>query len=274
MMIDSHHHFWRYTPEEFGWIDDSMASIRRDFLPPDLEEAILGTGIDGVISVQARTTLEETHWLLSLAARHDLIKAVVGWAPLASPGLGDILETLTASPKLRGLREVCQGQPRGFLLRPDFLDGVGELSRHGLVYDLLIYSSQLEEAIEFVDRFPSQVFVLDHIAKPRIAESLTEPWARLIAELAKRPHVYCKLSGMVTEADASWSKEKLRPYFETVLEAFGPSRLMYGSDWPVCLTRCSYEHWHATVTSLLSALSPDEKADIFGRTAARAYALS
>jgi L-fuconolactonase len=269
--IDAHHHFWRYTPEEFGWIDDSMATIRRDFLPPDLEQAILATGIDGVVSVQARTSLEETDWLLSLAARHELIRGVVGWAPLSSSGVGQLLETLVASPKLRGLREVCQGQPRGFLLRPDFLAGVGQLSRLGLAYDLLIFESQLEEAIEFVDRFPSQVFVLDHVAKPRIAKGLIEPWSRQIAELAKRPQVYCKLSGMVTEADSSWSEEKLRPYFETVLEAFGPGRLMYGSDWPVCLARCTYQRWHNTVTSLISDLSSDEKADILGRTAVRAY---
>ncbi len=283
MVIDSHHHFWRYTVEEFGWLDDSMAKIRRDFLPEDLRAEIRGAGVDGVISVQARQTLEETRWLLGLAEKNDFIKGVVGWVPLQFPTfatssqfptVGKILDEISNHWKLRGVRHVCQGEPDGFMLGDAFNEGVGLLAEYMLVYDILIFERQLREATQFVDRHPGQRFVLDHIAKPRIKENSLDPWRANIRELARRPNVYCKISGMVTEADFNlWSPTQLAPYFETVLEVFGPQRLMLGSDWPVCLVACDYARWIGVVKSWIARLSASEQARILGGTAAEAYGL-
>lgn len=275
MKIDAHHHFWTYNTEEFGWIDDGMARIRRDFLPADLLGEIQNAGVDGVISVQARQSLAETDWLLAMAGAHDWIKGVVGWVPLASPGVEQDLARLSRQPKLKSVRHVVQGEPdERFLARPDFNRGVSLLKSFGLAYDILIFEHQLPAAIDFVDRHPDQVFVLDHIAKPRIRDRGTTAWHSLIGELARRPRVYCKLSGLVTEADpATWTPAQLRPYAERVLEAFGPSRLMFGSDWPVCLVACGYQQWLDTVTDFISTLSQNEQARIWGGTAADAYRL-
>lgn len=273
--IDSHHHFWRYRADEFGWIDDSMDCIRRDFLPDDLEACLRETGMDGVLTVQARQTLEETRWLLDLAEKHDFIKGVVGWIPLTATDLGGILEELGRSDKLRAVREICQGQPPGFMLRSEFLAGIELLAGFGLVYDILIQERQLEETIRLVDHFPGQTFVLDHAAKPRIRDAVISDWARNMDALSRRTNVFCKISGLVTEADREgWTTAHLRPYFEVLLETFGPDRLMFGSDWPVCLAACGYGRWHATVEQLATSLSPDETADIFGNTALRAYRIS
>ena len=273
--IDSHHHFWRYTVEDYGWIDDAMRIIRRDFLPADLEREIRAAGIDGVITVQARQSLEETRWLIELAGAHDFIRGVVGWVSLIDAGVGDILAPLAANPKLRAVRHVLQGEADDrYMMRPDFNRGIAALRPLGLVYDLLIFERHLPTAIEFVDRHPGQVFVLDHIAKPRIKDNLIEPWAQNIRELARRPNVYCKVSGMVTEADYTrWTEAQLRPYFDTVLAAFGPARLMFGTDWPVCLVAASYARWHALVRGWTATLTAAEQARIFGGTAVVAYGL-
>jgi L-fuconolactonase len=265
MNIDAHHHFWRYNADEYGWIDEAMSAIRRDFLPVDLQPAMAAADIQGAISVQARQSLEETWWLLSLAERHPFIRGVVGWLPLASPAL-----QIPDHPMLKGVRHVVQAELPGFLDAPDFNRGVIRLAERALVYDLLILEHQLPETIRFVDRHPRQTFVLDHIAKPRIRRGRIEPWRTNVRELARRENVFCKLSGMVTEADyRRWTPADLEPYFDVVMEAFGPSGLMFGSDWPVCLVACEYGRWADLVRRLTGA----EQAAIRGRTAAQVYRL-
>src|ERR1051325_7389573 len=196
MKIDAHHHFWKYTPAEYGWIDDAMKIIRRDFLPEHLRCEIVNAGIDGVVSVQARQSLEETRWLLSLAAQHDFIKGVVGWVPLVDASLREHLAEFSTSKKFRAVRHVLQGEPdERYMLRDDFNRGITALREFGLVYDILIFERQLPRTIEFVDRHPNQVFVLDHVAKPRIKDNALVPWRTNLRELARRPNVFCKVSG-------------------------------------------------------------------------------
>lgn len=272
MRIDAHHHFWKYDPVEYDWIDDRMAAIRKDFGPAELHVAAREAGIDGVVSVQARQSVEETRWLLELAGGDDLIRGVVGWVPLASPRVAEALEGFAANRKLRGVRHVLQGEADDFFSRDDFNRGIRELKPHGLAYDILVVERQLPLAIELVDRHPQQLFVLDHIAKPRIRAQEMSPWRESIRSLARREHVYCKLSGMVTEADYEhWTVEQLRPYVEVVLEAFGPLRVMAGSDWPVCLVACGYARWWDVVQGFIAALSPAEQHAILGDVAAQAY---
>ncbi len=274
-MIDSHHHFWRYNADDFGWLNDAMRDIRRDFLPADLEKTIRAAGVDSVVTVQARQSLEETRWLLDLAAENSFIRGVVGWVPLVAPDLEKILDEFSARPKLRAVRHVLQNLPDDrHMLGADFTRGIKALRIHGLVYDILIFERHLPAAIEFADRHSQQIFVLDHIAKPRIKDQVFAPWGKNIRELARRPNVYCKLSGMVTEADfTSWTEAQLQPYVETVLEAFGPKRLMFGSDWPVCLVACKYARWANLVRGWISQLSAAEQARILGETAVEAYGL-
>ena len=273
--IDAHHHFWKYDPVEYGWIDDAMAVIRRDFLPAHLREEIAAAGVDGVVSVQARQSVEETAWLLGLAENYDFIKGVVGWVPLALPSLGKTLEKFSKHWKLRGVRHVVQGEPDDrFILGEEFNTGIRLLREFGLVYDILIFERHLPPTIEFVDLHPEQVFVLDHIAKPKIKAGELEPWRKNILELGKRQNVYCKISGMVTEADyQTWTEAQLQPYLETVLAAFGPRRVMFGSDWPVCRVACDYKRWAELVGRFIAKFSPDEQARIMGGTAVEAYGL-
>jgi L-fuconolactonase len=275
MKIDAHQHFWKYNPVEYDWIDDTMPAIRRDFLPADLQREISQAGVDGVVCVQARQIVEETEWLLRVAAENDFIRGVVGWVPLRGPSVEKILKKLTVHPKLRGVRHVVQAEADDrFILRGDFNRGIKLLKQFGLAYDILVYERQLPPTIEFVDRHPEQVFVLDHAAKPRIRDDLLEPWRKNIRELARRENVYCKISGMVTEANYKlWTEDQLKPYLETVLEAFGPRRLMFGSDWPVCLLACPYARWLETVSRFTTRLSANDRAWIFGKTAVKAYGL-
>ncbi len=252
-----------------------MSVIRRDFLPADLKKEIDAAGIAGVVSVQARQTLEETGWLLDLADQNDFIRAVVGWVPLISPTIGEDLQRLVARPKLRSVRHVLQDEADdNYMLRDDFNRGISQLWRLGLVYDILIFERHLPQTISFVDRHPKQVFVLDHVAKPRIKAGELLPWRENIRELARRENVFCKVSGMVTEADwQQWTPEELFRYVEIVLEAFGPDRVMFGSDWPVCLIACGYSRWREVVSGFIKSLSASEQADIMGNTAVRAYGL-
>jgi L-fuconolactonase len=274
MRIDAHHHFWNYTPAEYGWIPQAEPNLRRDFGPADLQRELAITGIDGVVTVQARQTVEETRWLLELADAHAFIRGVVGWVPLISAHVADDLNSLVNRPKLRAVRHVLQDEPDSYLARDDFNRGISMLAGRGLVYDILIFERQLRAAIALVDRHPNQIFVLDHLAKPRIREHILQPWRDQMFELSRRQNVYCKLSGLITEADhAIWQPADLKPYVETALEAFGPSRLMFGTDWPVCLLAGSYERWHPTVSELTARLSVDEQAWLMGRTAIRAYNL-
>ena len=273
-VIDAHHHLWRYSAIEYEWIDDRMAALRRDFLPLEFIDELASAGIDGAVTVQARQTLEETQWLLELAGRHKEILGIVGWAPIASPDFKTSLDALAANPKLVGLRHVVQAEPQGFLDGADFNRGIRAMHRTGLTYDLLIAEHQLGEAIRFVDRHPLQMFVLDHIAKPKIAAGELEPWRTQIQELSQRSNVSCKLSGMVTEDSwTHWSIESLRPYLDTVVSAFGPDRLMTGSDWPVCLVASGYTQWWQVLRNYFADFSNNERANIFGATAARTYNL-
>ena len=275
MIIDSHHHFWQYGPEQYGWISESMGVLRRDFLPDELLREATAAGVEGVVSVQARQTLGETRWLLELASQHDFIRGVVGWAPLADPDVAGQLELLAAAEKLKAIRHVVQDEPDDdFILGEDFNRGVAELRRFGLRYDILIFERHLPQATKFVDRHPNQVFVLDHVAKPRVRDGEMSPWRENLQELARRENVYCKLSGLVTEADwVRWSPSQLQPYVDVALEAFGPSRLMFGSDWPVCLLAAGYRDWVEIVTQMTSVLSPAEQRRVLGETAIEAYNL-
>ncbi|HCI54715.1 MAG TPA: amidohydrolase family protein [Bacteroidales bacterium] len=275
MIIDTHHHFWRYNPEEFGWIDENMTVIKRNFLPEDLQKTLINTNVGGVISVQARQTIAETDWLLHLASENDFIKGVIGWLPLGEKNFGQLLEKYADNCWLKGLRHVIQDEPDpDFILGDSFNHGINLLRPYDLVYDILIFDYQLPNTIRFVDRHPAQQFVLDHIAKPRIKFNEIKTWQQNLVELAKRENVYCKISGMVTEADyKKWTISQLHPYFEAVLEAFGPSRLMFGSDWPVCLVAINYEDWIKLVIEELSDLSVSEQEQIFSKNAIRIYRL-
>ncbi|MEO8497221.1 MAG: amidohydrolase family protein, partial [Planctomycetota bacterium] len=261
----------------YGWIGPGMSVLKRDFLPATLTDEIGQAGIDGVVSVQARQTVEETEWLLAMAAEHEFIRGVVGWVPLASPDMLSVLEPLAQSPWLKAVRHVIQDEPDdAFILGTEFNRGVSQLKQLGLVYDVLIFATQLANSIRFVDQHPDQPFVLDHIAKPTIgATEFHEAWAVELRELARREHVVCKFSGVVTEVrDATWSVEVIRPYWDVAIDAFGPKRLMFGSDWPVCLSRSGYGQWVSTVRELIAGLSLTEQNDIMGANACRAYDLS
>jgi L-fuconolactonase len=274
MRIDAHHHLWRYTPEDYGWISDAMQTLRRNFLPADLARVTAEARIDTTVAVQARQTLEETHWLLELATQPGPIRGVVGWAPIVADDFPAVLEALAAEPILKGLRHVIQAEPEGFMDAAAFNRGLSTLTQTGLVYDLLVVAHQLPEAIRLVSRHPKLTFVLDHIAKPDIRKHGLDPWRVDILELARRPNVVCKLSGMVTEADYNtWTPSQLSPYFETVLEAFTPSRLMMGSDWPVCTVACEYKAWFDLVGQWIAPLTRSEQAQIEGETAHRIYNL-
>ena len=275
LVIDAHHHFWRYSPAEYGWIDDGMAAIRRDFLPADLEREMGAAGVDAVVSVQARQSIEETRWLLALAAQNPFIAGVVGWVPLVSPSVVADLAQFASHRKLVAIRHVLQDEPDPlFMLRADFQAGIRALRAFNLTYDILIFDRHLPQAIELVDQHPNQPFVIDHMAKPSIKQRTIEPWARGMRELARRPHVCCKLSGMVTEIGRPhWTITDLRPYVDVVLEAFGPDRVLFGSDWPVCLVACGYARWLEIVQELIVPLSPSERAAILGGNARRVYRL-
>jgi len=276
MKIDSHQHFWAINPTDYGWMTDQHDVIRRDFLPVALRPLLDAADIDGCVAVQARQIMLETEWLLELADAHDWIRGVVGWVPLCDRAGEPFLETYARHPKLCGVRHIVHDEPDDdFILRPDFNEGIRNLANHGLVYDILIHWKHLPQTIRFVDRHPSQPFVVDHIAKPRIErQAFDSEWEAGIRELAKREHVSCKISGMVTEVrDESWDADLLRPYFETVFEAFGPRRVVYGSDWPVCLLRSSYADWWQAVAGFSSALSADEQEAFLGGNAARIYRL-
>ena len=273
--IDTHHHFWRYSPEEYPWIRDNMQVLRRDFGPGDLETEINSAGVAGVVSVQAHQSLDETKSLLDSAGRHGFIRGVVGWVPFVSDSVRQDIERFAGDPWLKGMRHIVHDEPDDdYLLRDDFNRGINVLKEFGLVYDVLIFERHLPQTLEFADRHPDQVFVLDHIAKPRIRENVLEPWRTFITQLAERPNVYCKVSGMVTEADSkTWTPEQFIPYLDTVFDAFGPSRLMFGSDWPVCLVAAGYRQWVEIVSDYTARLSLTEQGQFWTGTARRAYRL-
>jgi L-fuconolactonase len=273
--IDSHHHLWRYSQDAYPWITNEMNVLRRDFLPSDIETEGRANHIDGCVVVQAQQTLDETYTLLEHADRHSFLRGVVGWAPISSSRFPSILEELCSHPKLRGLRHVIQDEPdENYILRKDFNLGIDKLAEQGIAYDVLVFAKHLPQTIAFVDRHPQQIFVLDHMGKPDVARQVLSPWKENIRDLAQRENVYCKLSGLLTEAKWNdWTDDQFQPYVDTVMEAFGPARIMMGSDWPVCLLAGSYSGWMQLVYQWTSSLSTDEQDCILGRTAAKVYTL-
>jgi len=275
MRIDSHQHFWHYSPAEHSWMSDEMAQLKRDFLPEDLQPLLKANGFDGCIAVQARQTLEETRWLLELADKHAFIKSVVGWVDLCSADLPHQLETFAAHPKFVGVRHIVQDEPDdAFVLRAEFLHGISQLKQYDLTYDLLLHPQHLRAAAQLVQKFPEQPFVLDHIGKPRIAESILSPWQEDLRELARSKNVLCKLSGMVTEAKWNqWKPSEFTPYLDVVVAAFTPERLMIGSDWPVCLLSADYAPTMQIVMDYFQQVSPAEQSSILGENCARFYGI-
>lgn len=276
MKIDAHQHFWQYTPEEYGWISAEMAILQKDHLPTDLSVLTKPVEIDGTIAVQARQTLAETEWLLKLADEHPLIKGVVGWVDLGSPDAHAQLERFSAHPKFCGVRHVLQDEPDNrFMLQDRFVQGIKLLAQFNLTYDILIFPHHLPVACELVEKFPNQPFVLDHIAKPFIKDGTLSPWAEDIRRLAVYPNVFCKVSGMVTEADWQvWKLGDFQPYLDVVFDAFGPNRIMFGSDWPVCTVAGSYENIVNIVANYSQQLSKVEQARVWGETAQKFYGVN
>ena len=274
MRIDAHQHYWRFDPRRDAWITDAMAAIRRDFLPEDVAPLLTAADIDGVIAVQADQSETETRFLLDLSARHDFIRGVVGWVDLRAPDLGDRLARWQGVGALKGFRRVAQGEPDDFLARPDVIRGVNCIGAHGFTFDILIYPRQLTAATRLVEQCSGVRFVLDHCAKPGIAAGDITGWRDGITRLARHANVVCKLSGLVTEADwHTWTAADLVPYLDVTAAAFGPGRLMFGSDWPVCLLAAPYGAVVDTVARWCDRLSHGERADVFGGTAAAVYRL-
>ncbi|MEO8075245.1 MAG: amidohydrolase family protein [Acidobacteriota bacterium] len=266
--IDSHVHFWKYHPAAYPWIDDTMAPLRRDFLPADVAPELRAAGFDACVAVQTAHTIDETRWLLELADHDPLIAGVVGWVDLQSTDADAQLETVARHPKLIGIRHIVQAEPGGFLARADFRRGLGRLERLGLPYDVLVYARQLPEAVDFVAAFPGQRFVLDHLGKPDIRAGAFDEWRRHLDRLARFPHVFAKLSGLVTEADwHGWTAAQLHRYIHAAIDAFGAERLMIGSDWPVCTLAGRYGAVMEVVTTALDGRTSVERDAVLGGTA-------
>jgi L-fuconolactonase len=273
MRLDSHQHFWRYSPTEYTWMTERMGILKRDFLPEDLQPLLQSIYFDGCVAVQALQNLEETRWLLELAERHPFIKGVVGWVDLRSEQLPAQLESFRKHPKLVGVRHVVHDEPDDdFMLRPEFRRGISQLRDFDLAYDLLLFPKHLTVAARLVEEFPQQPFVLDHIAKPRIGEGLISPWQEDLHKLAKFPNVFCKLSGMVTETKwKQWQPGDFHRYMDVVFEAFGPNRLMIGSDWPVCILSGEYEPAMKIVIDYVQKFPAEVQAAVLGENCASFY---
>lgn len=277
MIIDSHQHFWTYKEEDYAWIDEHMQRIRRNFLPEDLEVVLKGNGVSGTVAVQACHSDEETLMLLDMADHREFIKGVVGWVDLTDIMVESKLREYQDRKKLVGIRHVLQGEPDDrFMLRQDFIRGLGLLNAYDLAYDILIYPQHLPTARELVSHFPSQRFVLDHLAKPFIKDQKLEPWKEGIRQLAGYPNVYCKISGMVTEALwNAWKPENFFPFLDAAFEAFGEDRVMFGSDWPVCLVAANaYDDVLNIPVAYLKATSPKSLDKFLALNCARFYKLS
>jgi L-fuconolactonase len=273
VIVDAHQHFWRYNPRDYAWIDDSMPALKRDRLPADLEPLLRAEGVDRTIAVQACQTTAETDWLLQLAETHPFIAGVIGWVDLQADDVEARVERAAKHKKLVGVRHVVQSEPDdSFMLRPAFGRGIATLARHGLVYDLLIYPRHLPVASDFVEHFDSQSFVLDHLAKPDIRSRSIDGWARDLLRLARHPNVWCKVSGLVTEADwQRWTPKDLEPYLDIAFDAFGPGRLIAGSDWPVCTLAGDYSRTMAVLRDYLARRTPAERDAVLGGNAQKVW---
>jgi len=275
MRIDAHQHFWKYDAAEYTWIDDSMAALKRDFLPDESAREMARVGFDACVAVQARQTLDETRWLLGLAAEHPSIAGVVGWVDLQADNVRDQLAALAGHRRLVGIRHIAQSEPDDrFLLRPQVVRGIRLLADFGLGFDILIYKRQLGSAAELVGRLPSQRFVLDHLAKPDLRSGEIDEWERDIRRLAAQPNVFAKLSGLVTEASwARWTSDQIRPYLDVAFDAFGWNRLMIGSDWPVCTVSADYARTMNVVIDYVAARPDHERDAVLGGNARRFWNL-
>lgn len=275
MIIDAHQHFWRYQPQKQAWISEEMSAIRRDFMPDELAAIYKANKIDGCVAVQVEQNEEENEFFLQLTLKHSFIKGIVGWVDFRSPNIAERLEFYSALPPVKGFRHIVQGESdRDFLLGDFFCRGIALLKQHAMTYDILIYERQLPQVAQFVKRFPEQPFIIDHIAKPAIRDKSIVEWKKWMTTIASHGNVYCKLSGMVTEADwRRWTYEDLEPYMDVVLETFGPQRMVYGSDWPVCLVAASYEKQMSSVMKFIDKLTASEKTNILGENAIRFYHL-
>jgi L-fuconolactonase len=274
LTIDAHQHFWHYQPTQHAWIDDAMAAIRRDFLPADLQPVLQQNGVDGCVAVQADQTEAETDFLVELATANSFIKGVVGWVDLRAANIAERLEHYSRLAVVKGFRHVLQGEEPAFMLQPAFVNGISKLNAWGFTYDILIFPQHLQAALQLVQQFPQQRFVIDHIAKPYIKKGDVAGWDKGMQALAAHDNVYCKVSGMVTEADyCHWKQEQFTPYLDVVLEAFGTNRLLYGSDWPVCLVAANYAQQMGIVKDYFSRLSLHEQQAIFGGNAITFYGL-
>jgi len=276
MKLDAHQHFWEYNIAEYGWIGEEMKAIRQSFLPHDLEPILTQSGMDGCIAVQARQSLTETEWLLQLADQYEFIKGVVGWVDLCSDDVRNQLELLASNPILKGVRHVIQDEPDlQYVLREDFQRGISLLKEYDLAYDLLVSKEQLPYAVDLVKAFPEQRFVLDHLAKPDIKSGILSPWQEALESMAAQPNTYCKLSGIVTEADwASWTPSDFTSYLNIAIEAFGAEGLMFGSDWPVSNLAASYSEVYGLIKTHIQSLSESEQQMILGGTCAAFYQIS
>jgi len=273
MLIDAHQHFWRYDPRAHGWMTDPMDALRRDYLPAEFRPLLEAAGFGGSIAVQARQMTEETEWLLQLADDNDFIRGVVGWVDLRSPDVRGQLEQYAAHPRLVGVRHVVHDEPDDrFMLRADFRRGIGQLRDFGLTFDLLLFPRHLPVAARLVAEYPDQPFVVDHIAKPEIKHAAMSPWKEQLQALAAFPHVWCKLSGMVTEAAwGAWRPHEFHRYLDVVFAAFGPERLMIGSDWPVCTLSGSYGATMRVVIDYVERFFPAARHAVLGGNCARFY---
>lgn len=273
MRIDAHQHFWMYNPIRDAWINDDMQVLRQNFLPEDLWPLLQKNNMDGCVAVQADQSIDETHFLLQLADENDFIKAVVGWVDLRANDVEKQLEKFSHHKKIKGFRHIVQAEAQeDFLLRDDFCKGISLLQRFDFTYDILVYPKQLKSVIEFVKDFPDQPFVIDHLAKPNIKEGKNTEWKNDIQAVAQFPNVYCKLSGMVTEAGwKNWAVADFKPFIDIVLESFGAERVMFGSDWPVCLLSASYQQCCEVLGQNTSHLNDEERSNLWGKNAERFY---
>ena len=272
MKIDAHQHFWNYDPVRDSWIDNTMEVIKRDFLPLDLKEILKNNNIDGCISVQASQSEEETIFLLKLASENSFIKGVVGWVDLRADDIEEKLEAFSKDKNLVGIRHILQGEDESFMLKDDFQNGISKLNKYNLSYDVLIFPKHLKSTIKLVSNFPEQTFIVNHIAKPNIKDGKIELWKKDIEELAKYSNVYCKVSGIVTEADwNNWAVSDFTKYLDVIFNSFGVNRIMYGSDWPVCLVAGEYESQLEIIKDYISNLPVADREKVMGDNACKAY---
>jgi L-fuconolactonase len=275
MRIDAHQHFWKFNPVRDSWITEDMAVIRKDFLPGDLKPLLEQNNIDGCVAVQARQSETETDFLIQLAEENDFIKAVVGWVDLQVANIKERLEHYKQFNRVKGFRHILQGEKdRALMLSPAFKNGIDALQQHGFTYDILIFPDQLKFVKEFVAAFPDQKFVIDHIAKPNIKEQKIDDWKEDITALAQYENLYCKISGLVTEANwKTWKPEDFKNYLDVVIETFGTNRILFGSDWPVCLLAASYQQTVDIVKAYFSSFTKEEQGKFFGQNAFQFYNL-